>query len=163
MTYDILLIITVLGIFIAGLMTPLWLHLSDRTKKWKRPKIKHNKLTKWNWMISYPEYLKLEENTDIGAFTYIQAEYGVEIGKDVQIGSHCSIYSKNTIDNTHSKIIIEDNVKIGAGTIILPSQSGHTLYICHDSIVGALSLVKQSIPSNSTYAGVPAKSIKEGK
>ena len=128
---------------------------------WKHPTIKHNKLTKWNWMVSHPENLKLGENTDIGAFTYIQAEYDVEIGKNSQIGSHCSIYSKNTIDDTHSKIIIEDNVKIGAGTVILPNPTGYTLYICHDSVIGALSLVKRSIPSNSIYAGVPAKSIRK--
>ena len=130
---------------------------------WKKPNIKHNKLTKWNWMISHPEHLKLGENTDIGAFTYIQAEYGVEIGNNVQIGSHCSIYSKNTIDDTHSKIIIEENVKIGAGTVILPRSDRQILIIGNHSKIGALSLIKQNIPSNSTYLGVPAKPIKEGK
>lgn len=128
---------------------------------WEMPKIEDKVPTKWGWVVSHPENLKLGNNVDIGAFTYIQAEHGVEIGNNVQIGSHCSIYSKNSIDNTHSKIIIDNNVKIGAGTVILPlNESIFTLRIGHDSVIGALSLVKHYIPPNSTYAGVPAKPIK---
>ena len=144
------------------LILPLWWYYQDNRNKWKMPKIKDRVPTKWGWVVRHPENLILGENTDIGFGTYIQAEYGIGIGKNVQIGAHCAIYSRNTIDNTKSKIIIEDNVRIGAGTIILPNPNGTNLYICHDSVIGALSLVKQSIPSNSTYAGVPAKQIKEG-
>ena len=161
MTYDTYLIITVLGIFIAGLMTPYWLHLIDKKKKWKRPRIKHNKLTKWNWMVSHPEKLILGDNVDIGAFTYIQAVNGIIIEDDVQIGAHSSIYSKNTIDDTKGIIHIRRGARIGAGSVILPIPN-RTLTIGTNSVIGALSLVKQSIPSNSIYAGVPAKPIKEG-
>lgn len=135
--------------------------LINRQTKWKMPKIKDGVPTKWGWVVRHPENFELGENTDIGFGTYIQAENGVKIGKNVQIGSHCSIYSKNTIDRTGIKIIIEDNVRIGAGTIILPSQNGHYLYIGHDSVIGALSLVKQHILSNSVYAGIPTKLIND--
>lgn len=88
---------------------------------WEEPKIEHNKLTKWNWMVAHPVNLRLGKNVDIGAFTYIQAEFGVVIGDNVQIGSHCSIYSKNTINNTHGAVIILKGAKIGAHSIILPN------------------------------------------
>lgn len=126
---------------------------------WERPDIKDRVPTKYGWIVRHPENLNLGENTDIGFGTYIQAENGVEIGKDVQIGAHCAIYSKNTIDNTNGIIIIKEGASIGAGTIILP-KDGKTLIIGKNSKVGALSLVKDDIPDNSIYAGIPAKLIK---
>jgi acyl-[acyl carrier protein]--UDP-N-acetylglucosamine O-acyltransferase len=50
-------------------------------------------------MIQNKENLKLGYKTDIGAFTYINAKYGVDIEDYVEIGSHCSIYSISTIDS----------------------------------------------------------------
>ena len=76
----------------------------DRFKKWKKPRIKHGKLTKWNWMVQHPKNLILGENTDIGAFCYVNALNGVVIEQDVQIGSHCAIYSVSTIDNKVGKV-----------------------------------------------------------
>ena len=67
--------------------------MANRFLKWTPPKIKHGKPTKWNWLVLYPEGLRISKNTDIGAYTLIVAKYGVEIGEEVQIGSHCSIYS----------------------------------------------------------------------
>jgi len=55
-------------------------------KQWKKPIIKHGKMTKYNYIVQYPKNLTLGKNFDIG-------EFGVEIQDDVQIGSHCSIYS----------------------------------------------------------------------
>jgi len=94
-----------------------------KIKKWKKPKIKHNKLTKWNWMVGYPEGLELGKNVDIGAFTYINARYGVIIEDNVQIGSHCSIYSHDTERGIKGKIIIIKGIKIGAHSIILPRNN----------------------------------------
>ncbi len=72
----------------------------NRFKNWKQPKFDAKNLTKWNWVCQYHQNLKLGKNTDIGAFTYINAKYGVVIEEGVQIGSHCAIYSENTIDKT---------------------------------------------------------------
>ena len=77
---------------------------AERFKEWKPPVIEEGKLTKWNWVVQNKNGLKLGEKTDIGAFTYINALHGVEIGDNVQIASHCSIYSISTIDDKKSKI-----------------------------------------------------------
>ena len=61
--------------------------------KWKKPIIKHGKMTKYNYIVQYPENLTLGRFFDIGEFTYINAQYGITNENNVQIGSHCSIYS----------------------------------------------------------------------
>ncbi len=60
--------------------------MKKRFKTWVRPVIEHNKPTRWNWLVQYPVNLKLGRQTDIGAFTYINALHGVKIGAGVQIG-----------------------------------------------------------------------------
>ena len=127
----------------------------DRFRKWKFPEIKNNKLNKYNWMVQYKENLKLGYKTDIGAFTYINAKYGVIIEEESQIGSHCSIYSESTIDNKHGSIMIKKRACVGSHTTILPGVS-----IGENSIIGAHSLVNISIPDNMIAYGVPVKIIK---
>ena len=126
--------------------------MEERFKNWKKPVIKHGKLTKWNWLVQHPENLKLGNKTDIGAFSYIHAEYGVEIQDEVQIGSHCSIYSKSTIDNKAGKVVLKKNCKIGSHSTIMPGVT-----VGENSIIGAHSFVNTSIPDNVTAFGVPAK------
>jgi len=126
--------------------------MSIRFDKWKAPRIEEGKLTKWNWMVQGKDGLNLEKNTDIGAFTYINAKYGVEIQEEVQIGSHCSIYSESTIDNKHGKIILKRNCRIGSHSLIMPGVT-----VGENSIIGAFSFVNKSIPDNVIAVGIPAK------
>ena len=55
------------------------------TEKWKKPMIEHGKLTKFNYIVQYPENLKIGVGFDIGSFTYINSKFGVEIQDNVQI------------------------------------------------------------------------------
>ena len=125
-------------------------------KKWQKPIIEHNKLTKYNYIVHYPENLKLGINFDIGAFTYINAFYGVEILDDIQIGSHCSIYSHSTIDSKKGKVVLKKNCKIGTHSTIMPNVS-----VGENSIVAAHSFVIHNIPKNELWAGVPARFVKK--
>jgi len=127
-----------------------------RFKKWKDPKIEHGKLTKWNWVVQYPEGLKLGKYTDIGAFTYINAKYRVNIEDHVQIGSHCSIYSYSTIDNKKGKILIKRNARIGSHSVIMPA-----VVIGENSIIGAFSFVNKDIPDNVMAYGIPIKIVRK--
>jgi acetyltransferase-like isoleucine patch superfamily enzyme len=121
-------------------------------KQWKKPIIQHGKMTKYNYIVQYPENLTLGKNFDIGEFTYINSEFGVEIQDDVQIGSHCSIYSNSTIDGKKGPIKLHKNSKIGTHSTIMPNVS-----IGENSIVAAYSLVTKNIPKNQIWFGVPAK------
>lgn len=113
--------------------------------KWKKPHPGHNKLTKWNWVVAYPEGLKIGKMVDIGAFTYIQAQEGVEIGDYVQIGSHCSIYSANTINNRYGKVKIMKHVVIGSHSVILPN-----VVIGEGAKIGAFSLITRDVMGMQT-------------
>lgn len=128
----------------------------NRKKKWKKPIIKNGKLTKYNYIIQYPEKIKLGKNFDIGTFSYINSHYGVEIQDDVQIGSHCSIYSHSSIDNKKGKVILRKNCKIGTHSTIMPNVT-----IGENSIIAAYSFVNKNIPKNQIWAGIPAKMIRK--
>ena len=126
------------------------------SKTWRKPIIKHGKLTKYNYIVQYPEGLKLGKNFDIGTFTYINARYGVTISDLVQIGSHCSIYSHSTIDSKKGSIVLGKNCRIGSHSTIMPNVS-----IGENSIVAAHSFVNCNIPQNEIWGGIPAKLIKK--
>jgi len=119
---------------------------------WSKPKIEHNKLTPWNWMVAHPQNLELGRYVDIGAFTYINAAHGIIIEDEVQIGSHCSIYTESTIDETKGSIKIEKNARIGTHSTIMPGVK-----IGENAVVGAHSFVKNDVPANTIVFGIPVK------
>jgi len=126
--------------------------MSDLKENWKKPEIIHGKMTKYNYIVQYPENLKLGKNFDIGSFTYINSQYGVEIENNVQIGSHCSLYSNSTIDEKSGPIVLKQNCKIGSHSTLMPDVT-----IGENSIIGGHSFVNTNIPSNEIWVGVPAK------
>ena len=129
---------------------------SERFTNWKYPEIEDGKPTKYNWVVQNLDGLNLGINTDIGAFSYINAKYEVVIEDEVLIGSHCSIYSVSTIDNSSGKGVLKNNCRIGSHSTILPGVS-----IGKNSIIGAHSLVNKDIPDNVVAFGVPAKVMRK--
>ena len=131
----------------------------DRFKNWQTPEIEDRKLQpKYYFLVHHNDKLKLGEKTDIGAFTYINAKHGVVIEKNVQIGSHCSIYSESTIDNKKGKIIIKENAKLSTHSTVMPGVT-----IGKNSIIGAHSFVDKDIPDDTLAYGVPVKIIRKIK
>lgn len=130
--------------------------VEQRFKEWKYPKIEDGKLTDYNWLVQNKDGFKLGYKTDIGAFTYINAKFGVAIEDYVQIGSHCSIYSLSTIDNKEGKVVLKKNCRIGTHSVVMPG-----ITIGENSIIGAFSLVNQDIPDNVLAHGIPARIIRK--
>lgn len=130
----------------------------ERFQDWCAPEIKHGVPTKYGWIVSHPEGLILGWGSDIGAFCYLQAEAGIDIGRHVQLGSGCRVYSVSTIDNKRGTVILGENCKIGSNSVIMPNTT-----IGENSWIGALSFVQANthIPQNEIWAGVPAKKIGE--
>ena len=129
-----------------------------RFKNWIPPSFDEQGMTKWGWKCQHSSNLKMDKYVDIGSFTYMNAQEGIEIQENVQIGSHCSIYSISTIDDKKGKVKIEKNAKIGSHSTIMPG-----ITIGENSIIGAYSFVNQDIPPNVLAYGVPVKIIKKLK
>ena len=127
-----------------------------RFKHWEYPQIEEGKLTKYNWMVQHRDKLKLGYKTDIGAFTYINAENGVIIEDFVQIGAHCAIYSVSTIDNKEGTVTLKKNCKVGSHSVIMPGVT-----IGENSVIGAYSFVNKDIAANVVAVGIPVKVIKK--
>ena len=126
----------------------------SRFSDWEYPQIEEGKPTEFNWVVQHKDKFKLGYKTDIGAFTYINAKYGVIIEDYVQIGSHCSIYSISTIDKKEGQVKLRKNCKIGSHSVVMPGVT-----VGENAVVGAMSFVNSDIPDNCVAAGVPAKII----
>ena len=129
--------------------------MTDRFKDWEYPEIEEGKPTKYNRVVQHKDNLKLGYRTDIGAFTYINAKFGMTIEDEVQIGSHCSIYSVSTIDGKQGSVFLKRNCKIGTHSVIMPGVT-----VGENAKVGPFSFVRRDVPENATVIGVPAKVIK---
>lgn len=111
------------------------------------------------------EGLKIGTNCRIYSFNFGSEPYLISIGNhvtisnDVQFITHDGgVWVFREIEKdieVVAPIVIGSNVFIGARSIIMPGT------IINDNVViGAGSVVKGIVESNSVYAGVPAKKIK---
>lgn len=128
--------------------------METRFENWKYPEIEDGKPTQYNWVVQHLANFQLGYQTDIGAFTYINAKFGVTIEDLVQIGSHCAVYSVSTIDEKTGPVILKKNCRIGTHSTIMPGVT-----IGENAVVGAHSFVNRDVPANATVAGVPARPL----
>ena len=127
-----------------------------RFPRWRKPTFDERGMTRWGWMCQHPEKLKVGRYADVGAFTYINARFGVVLGERAQLGSHCSVYSVSTIDNKKGKVVIGRNARIGSHCLVMPGVK-----IGDDAVVGAFSFVNGDIPAGAVAYGVPARVVKK--
>jgi acetyltransferase-like isoleucine patch superfamily enzyme len=114
-------------------------------------------------VIYEPEKLELGDQVDIGEFTHIRANGGVRIGSRVLIAAHVTITTREhpvalprwgvTKD---APSVIEDDVWIGAGAIVLPGVT-----IGRGSVIAAGAVVTGDVPPFTVAGGVPARTIKQ--
>lgn len=112
--------------------------------------------------------LQIRSYVHIAGHAYINSSAGVYIEDFVGISHGSALFSANDdysglhltgplIPTLYTKIsrapiTLEKHVVIGASSVILPGVTIH-----QGSIVGALSLVKASLPEWGMYSGVPVK------
>jgi acetyltransferase-like isoleucine patch superfamily enzyme len=110
--------------------------------------------------------LSIGKNTRIHA-SCIHATDVIQIGDNCLIAANCQIFDSSGHDTDidpsqriHSKgfskkIVIEDNVWIGTGVIVLPGVT-----IGEGSVIAAGSVVAKDIPRRVLAAGAPAKAVR---
>lgn len=106
--------------------------------------------------------LIIGENTHIYSIEGIDGGWPwlIQIGNNVTISSNVTILAHDASTNVvHcatklGRVVIGDNVFIGTGSIVLCNTK-----IGDNVIVGAGSVVTHDLPSNTVYAGSPARYI----
>jgi acetyltransferase-like isoleucine patch superfamily enzyme len=116
--------------------------------------------------IVYANRLRVGRNFGCNTGTYINAIGGITMGDHVLLGSNVTISSgKHPIDGPlppvfarpvePMPIVIEDDVWIAAGAVILP---GVTLR--RGTVVGANAVVTRDTDAYGVYAGAPARKLR---
>lgn len=88
-------------------------------------------------------------------------DMGAVIGSKAKIGKNCHIASNVVVSGVlepiaKQEVIIEDNVFIGANSVIFEG-----VRVGKDAIIGAGSIVTKDVPCNTLVYGNPAKVIKD--
>jgi len=124
-----------------------------------------------NSFIEPPFYCSYGQNIHIGDYVYLNVLctildcHEVRIGHHVMIGPSVQIYTAAHDLEAESRIqgwevakpiVIEDNVWLGGGAILLPG-----VRIGRNAVVGAGAVVSRDVPANTVVAGNPARVIRE--
>jgi maltose O-acetyltransferase len=124
-----------------------------------------------NSIIEPPFYCSYGQNIHIGAHVYLNVSCTildcneVRIGHHVMMGPAVQIYTAAHLLQAEARIqglevatpiVIEDNVWIGGGAILLPG-----VRIGRNAVVGAGAVVSRNVPANAVVVGNPARVIRE--
>ncbi len=147
---------TTLGVILRGIAVKIFFKKSEGFV-WIQPRV----------IIVHSERISVGKNFGINSGTYINAVGGIEIGNYVLLGNNVTISSgMHPIEGSHptvferqtipKKIIIEDDVWIGAGAVIMPGVK-----LAKGTIVGANSTVTKDTQEYSVVVGSPAIMIRK--
>lgn len=133
-----------------------------------REKTKLTAWDKYNSQTFHPE-IRIGDCCSIGAYSHITAINKIVIGNNVGMGdfilitdnSHgygdtdefnCRVGAKRLF--SQGPVIIEDNIWIGEHSCVLPNVT-----VGRGSVIGAASVVRQSVPPYSIVVGNPTKVV----
>lgn len=131
--------------------------------------------------VRIDDYCIISGNVTIGSFVHIGAYtalyggiYGIKLDNFVTLSSRVAVYSETddyygeSLTNpliqgefrktSGGKVVFEKHVLIGSGCTVLPDVT-----IGAGSAVGAMSLVRESLPEWGVYAGIPSRKINNRK
>jgi UDP-2-acetamido-3-amino-2,3-dideoxy-glucuronate N-acetyltransferase len=129
--------------------------------------------------MSIIDGVQMGDGTKVGPFSVIDKEVilgsnceiqnnvsianGTQIGNNVFIGSGARLINdKKPVANEpralscSGKIVVHDNVSIGANATILCGNNGRPLEIGEHSVIGAGAVITKSVPPRVTVVGNPA-------
>ena len=130
----------------------------------QRHGIRPNPYNPHAWIIGNPE---IGEGTWIGAFTLIDGQGGLTIGKGCDVSCGARILTHSTArrcvterrypDADYRRTVIEDYVFVGSNAVILMGA-----HVGHHSIIAAGAVLTEgaTVPPYSLAAGVPARIVR---
>ena len=122
-------------------------------------------------IIEPPFFCTYGQNTHLGDEVFLNAMCAVIDNNEVRIGDHVMIgplvqiytaahpleaEARNRGEEVARPIVVEDNVWVGGGAILLPG-----VRVGRSAVVGAGAVVSRSVPANTVVAGNPARVIRE--
>jgi acetyltransferase-like isoleucine patch superfamily enzyme len=116
--------------------------------------------------IYNPEKMVVGDQVHVGEYVHIRARGGLHIGSRVAIAAHTVITTQgHPVDlprfngklpiTTEAPIVIQDDVWIGSGAIILPGVT-----IGRGSVIAAGAVVSHDVPEFAVVAGIPGRVIR---
>ena len=105
--------------------------------------------------------IEIHPGATIGRRFFIDHGAGIVIGETAEIGDNVMLYHGVTLGGTGKQKnkrhpTVEDNVMIGAGTIVLGPVT-----IGENTKIGAGSVVTQDLPANVTAVGSPVRIVRK--
>ena len=113
-----------------------------------------------SFAVGNPSNVSVGRNCSINLGVFILGHNRIVIGDRVVLSARCMLIDSGLTlgdvrSHVDSEIIIEDDVWIGAGAIILPDVT-----LGQGCVIGAGSVVTKSVPPRCVYAGNPARIIR---
>lgn len=112
-------------------------------------------------LVYHPENLELGDDIGIAEYVVLRASGGLRIGSRVLIATGAVLTTRGhpialprLRETEDGPIVVEDDVWIGAGAIVLPGTT-----IGRGSIVAAGAVVSHDVLPFTIVGGVPARSI----
>ena len=108
--------------------------------------------------------ISIDQGTYINRYTMLDAHLEIRIGRNCMIGPYCYITDANhgrssgalvKAQRMEAKpVVIEDDVWLGTGVIVLPG-----VHLGRGCVIGAGGVVTHDVPAEAVFAGVPAVRI----
>ena len=125
-------------------------------------------MARWDWDNTLPGHITIGERTSINEYNNLRAAGGdIKIGSYCQIAQFCTLVTTNHTTETakymrdaplnisKASITIEDDVWIGANSVILPGVT-----IGRGAVIGAGFVVTKDVAPYTICAGNPARSLR---
>jgi acetyltransferase-like isoleucine patch superfamily enzyme len=132
----------------------------------------HVRIDAFSCLLPGEGHIAIGDHVHIAAGVFLSGAEGIEIGDFVGLSHGVRVYTRNddytgkaltgpTVPERFLKmdkgaVRFGRHVVVGASSIVLPGVE-----IAEGATVGALSLVKSSLPGWAIYAGVPARRLRE--
>ncbi|MEM0945617.1 MAG: acetyltransferase, partial [Pseudomonadota bacterium] len=97
--------------------------------------------------------------TDLRVGQGFHANMYAYVAHDCVVGDFVTLAPRASVNG---RVVIEDDVYIGAGATILQGKPGKPITIGRGAVVGAHALVTRDVAPGTTVVGVPAKPLERG-